>query len=75
MRVKKWMYASFSPPGGTCARARDRRMKNPDGTAAAIDPKPFRSGDFPDDLSMLQDSEKVRVGTESELHRSTVRWL
>ena len=46
-------YVHFAPPCGTASRARDKRRKNPDGTPAAIDPKPLRSDEFPDGLPSL----------------------
>ena len=62
-------YVHFAPPCGTASRARDRRRKNPDGSPAAVDPKPLRSDEFPDGLPGLDKLDLHRVTLANELYR------
>jgi len=75
MQDAELVYVSFAPPSGTSARARDRRLKNPDGSPATIDPKPLRSDDYPDGLPTLQGVDKAKVENANELYRFTVEMV
>ena len=61
----------MSPPCGTASRAREIRRHKPDESGRIIDPKPFRSDEFPDGLPQV-----VRHLQRSELLMSfTPTWL
>ncbi len=65
-------YVHFSPPCGTCSRARERKIKASLLAAGVFEPKPLRSEAFPEglpDLAAKFPSQVIRVKTANVLYR------